>query len=174
MHACTRRRGLCAPMADQFGLGPLPLAGDQSSLCTMWGGVLSCMCGPALCLQAAQMSCCAWWGAGAPSWRLSTTWWRVFPQVGLPQHYGHSHGLSYNLQSVLVGWTAPASSYTHTSCYVSTCNLDCCHQGGGGVHSLISTASLGSSPPTFRCMAAWICQMSCAVQGILCWLTNVI
>ena len=59
-------------------------------------------------------------------------------------------------------------------CFVRIPDLACCRWGGGGVCSPSFTAFWGLSPPTFRCIAAWISQTSyCAVQGVLCWLMHV-
>ena len=60
-------------------------------------------------------------------------------------------------------WIALDSSYSHASHCVRTCNLDCCSQRRGEVWPS-SITSQGSSLPNFRCMTAWISQVSpCAV-----------
>ena len=131
------------------------------------------------------MGCCALWteclltctvlGRQVPSWRMNchhsvqsipmgratTAWWVLsWAKVPLQKHL-HS------------GWAASTSSYSCARCCERICDLAHCCQGRGGAHSPISTASWGSGLPICRGMAAWISQMSCAVQGIFCWLTNV-
>ena len=66
-----------------------------------------------------------------------------------------------------MGQAAPSPNYSHDSCCVRICDLNCCHHGGGGFYSPSYTASQGSSPPTFRCMTVWISQVLCCVGNPL-------
>ena len=77
---------------------------------------------------------------------------------------GCSHGAWLLLCKLShVGQAAPASTHSHSGSCVRICDLDRCLWGGGRVHSPSSPVSQGSSPPIFRCRAAWISQASCCV-----------
>ena len=83
----------------------------------------------------------------------ATTAQCVFPRAGLPLQK-HS----------CAGQAVPTSSFSHIRCCVRIHNLaHWCQAGGWYLPS--STASWESSPPTFRCTAGWICQVSCCACG---------
>ena len=172
-HACTGGTSvlhqLVALVQDhrtQQGTGRAGVLGGR-------GEVLSFAHRLTLHLWAAWLGCYPWWGLLCGGWAAPLSGeclhnWGHHSPVGTPV------GQTTISESVCAGRAAPTSSYSQVGCCVRACNLNHCHQVGGGVHSPISTASRGSSPATFRCMATWIFQMSCCtVLGILCWLMNV-
>ena len=168
---------LCAPLQDALVLvGPLCLAGAWLSCCARWEGRGTFFPTQTDSVLAGGLAEPLHLVGRAPSLGLSchhlvrsvptggatmTGWALLLAGSPLQKHLG-------------TGQAAPPSSYSCASLYVRTRDLDCCSQGGGGVHSPGSAAPQACSPPAFRCMAARVCQASCcAVQGILCWLIHV-
>ena len=91
------------------------------------------------------------------------------PPLGGECSHGWGHcdmvgWLGYHSKSVCMQARLPLPLLTVMLATVKTGDIDHCCLGWGGIHSPSSTASCGSSPPIFRCMAAWISQASyCAV-----------
>ena len=90
------------------------------------------------------------------------TQWGAFPQAGPPRRSWCSCGSGYHSKNVCTwaGLPSPPPTVAQGHC-VRIWNLDHYFQGQGGIHSPNSTTSWRSSPPTFRCVAAWISQASC-------------
>ena len=150
--ACTCRWDLCAPVVGHSGAGPVCLAGDWLSWCSRQEGKGAFFCvWPALLLLVLGQTAAL--GGGFFMETKPCHLVGSIPIARLLQHSGCSCGLGYNSESICIGWAADASSYSQAGCCMKTCDLGCCRQGGGGVHSLSSTASWGSSPLSFRCTA---------------------
>ena len=147
------------------GVRSLPWQGTSKdgALGARWGALYFACRGPSVFMGSSP----EWFHfMGSSSQELScTTVWGAFPQAGQLWHGRHSHGRASALKEkafihrpgclcLLLQLPAGCSMRTH--------DLECCHWGGGGICSF--HCSQGSSPPTFRCMAAWISQTSyCAL-----------
>ena len=76
--------------------------------------------------------------------------------AGFCSHLWGCHQLSPHQHLHTWSWPVLTSTDRRVSCCMRICTLDLCCQGRERACSASSTASLGSSSPTFRCIAVWI------------------
>ena len=173
--------GICGSIRSQIPPSTAVGGGGEPvfSVCT-WS-VGSCAGRATLCLYV--WFCCAW----------QADWAELLCSVGGAPSHGLSHchlvGSVCACGAVAVGRYSHGPGYHSESICVQVCCPRLCSQlcqwlygylrprsllPGRGMGLLpSSTASQRSSPPTFRCMTAWISQASrCVAWGMLCELMN--